>query len=104
MPIPWCCRCARKCRRTRRRCISEDVLVESLPPRIKSEVQLLVRGLRARGFLEKAEDRTDSFWLSGGVLAPNASVRLSEASALVIGNGPRADSTASAFVHAASAR
>jgi len=79
-------------------CINEDVLVESFPPRIKSEVQLLVRGLRARGFFEKAEDHTHSFWLSVGALAPNAPVRLSEASAVVIGNGPLADSTASALV------
>jgi hypothetical protein len=56
--------------------ISEDVLVESFPPRIKSEVELLVRGLRARGFFERAEDHTGSFWSSVGALAPNASVRL----------------------------
>jgi bacteriocin biosynthesis cyclodehydratase domain-containing protein len=79
-------------------CISEDVLVESFPPRIKSEVELLVRGLRARGFFEQAEDHTRSFWSSVGTLAPNASARLSEASALVIGNGPLADSTTSALV------
>lgn len=79
-------------------CISEEILVESFPPSIKSEVQLLVRGLRARGFFEKAEDHADSFWLSVGVLAPNAAVRLSEASAFVIGTGPIADSTASALV------
>jgi bacteriocin biosynthesis cyclodehydratase domain-containing protein len=78
--------------------ISEDILVESFPPRIKSEIELLVRGLRARGLFEKAEDHTDSFWLSVGALAPNASVRLSEASALVVGNGPLADSMASALV------
>jgi bacteriocin biosynthesis cyclodehydratase domain-containing protein len=77
--------------------ISEDVLVESFPPRIRSEVGLLVRSLRVRGFFNKAEDHVDSFWSSVGELAPNASGRLAEASAMVIGDGPLADSTASAL-------
>jgi bacteriocin biosynthesis cyclodehydratase domain-containing protein len=79
-------------------CSSDDIIVESFPPPIRSEIELLVHGLRARGFFEKTEDRTDSFWLSVGALAPNATVRLSQASALVIGNGPLADSAAAALV------
>lgn len=78
--------------------ISEDALVGSFPPRIRSEVELLVRGLRARGFFERVDSPADSFWLSVGALAPDASVRLPEVSAFVIGSGPLAASTASALV------
>jgi len=77
---------------------SEDSIVESFPPPIRSEIELLVHGLRARGFFEKTVDHTDSFWSSVDALAPNAPARLSQSSALVIGDGPLAEATASALV------
>jgi bacteriocin biosynthesis cyclodehydratase domain-containing protein len=78
--------------------LSDDLIVESFPPGIKPDVELLMRGLRQRGFFEEATDPAASFWQSVGALAPGAADRLSAASVLVLGDGPLADSVASALV------
>lgn len=74
--------------------ISEDALVGAFEGDVQPEVRRLVAGLRARGLLhdQRAEDPADLFWLGLASHAPEATARLARASALVIGDGPIADS------------
>ncbi|MBE1609118.1 TOMM precursor leader peptide-binding protein [Actinopolymorpha pittospori] len=79
--------------------LDAEAMVATFEPDLQPEVRRLVTGLRARGLLHdrSAEQPADLFWLGVASHAPDARARLTQASALVIGDGQVTESLAASL-------